>query len=122
MLADLLLLHLLHLDGQFALLFLFSTESLFLFTVFLGVFAIDSVFLLLNFTLALLLSLLLFEHTDELFAGNLDAFEALPGGAFVLRHALEVSAEQVIRLLAVAAVDKITRVLALETVLGILFA
>ena len=95
---------------------------MFLFTVFLGVFAIDSVFFLLNFTLALLLSLLLFEHADELFAGNLDALEALPGGAFVLRHALEVSAEQVIRLLAVAAVDKITRVLALETVLGILFA
>ena len=95
---------------------------MFLFTVFLGVFAIDSVFLLLNFTLALLLSLLFLEHADELFAGNLDALEALPGGAFVLRHALEVSAEQVIGLLAVAAVDKITRVLALETVLGILFA
>mmetsp|Transcript_2210 Transcript_2210/g.2903 ORF Transcript_2210/g.2903 Transcript_2210/m.2903 type:complete len:214 (-) Transcript_2210:320-961(-) len=104
------------LEGILSLLFLLSALLLLLFALLLGRFALESIFLLLEFALAHLLSLLLLQVADEALARDVLALKALPD---TLGHALQVCAEQVIRLFAAAAVNEVARVLAFEAIIGI---
>ena len=113
----LLLLHLLHFDLELALLFLLTTLPLLLLTLFLGILPLLPIFLLLELSLAGLLSLFLLEVTDETLSGDGLALEALPDP---VRHTLQVSTEEMIRLITAAAIDEIAWILAFEAIVRVL--
>ena len=115
--SDLLLLHLLHFDLELALLFLLAALPLLLLTLLLGIFPLLPILLLLELSLAGLLPLLLLEVADEALSGDGLALEALPD---TIRHTLQVSTEEMVRLLAAATIDEVTRILAFEAVVRVL--
>ena len=115
--SDFLLLHLLHLDLELALFFLLAALPLLLFTLLLGILPLLPIFLLLKLSLTGLLSLLLLKVTDETLSGDGLALEAFPDA---VRHALEVSTEEVIWFLAAATIDEISWILAFEAVVWVL--
>lgn len=84
-----------------------------------GVFALLTVFLLLELTFTGLLALLFLEVADESLPGDGLALEALPDSVW---HTFEVSAEKVVWFFTAAAVDKVAGILALKTVVGVLVA
>ena len=117
--SDLLLLHLLHLDLEFALFFLLAALSLFLLTLLLSVLSLLPVLLLLELAFSRLLPLLLLEVANESLSGDGLALEALPDA---LGHPLQVGTEEMIRLVTAATIDEVARILAFEAIVGVLFA
>ena len=115
--SDLLLFHLLHFDLELALLFLLAALPLLLLTLLLGILPLLSIFLLLELPLTCLLSLFLLEVADETLSGDCLALEALPD---TVRHALQVSTEEMVRLLARATINEISWILAFEAVVRVL--
>ena len=63
------------------------------------------------------LSLLVLQVEDQTFTCDRLAFEAFPDA---LGHTFKISAEQMIRLLTAAALDKVARVLALKAIVRVL--
>lgn len=102
---------------ELALFFLLPAKSLLIFTRFFCIFSVNSVSLFLDLALSSLLPLFLLQFTNEPVSLNVDALKALPN---TFGHAFKVSTEQMVRLLTVATVDKIARILAFETVVRVL--
>ena len=116
-LSAFLLLNFLNLNGHLSLLFLFTTAFLFIFALFLGIFPLEAIFFLFELTLASLLALFLLQVADQFFTRDCLALVTFPDS---LGHAVEVCAEEMVGLLAGAAVDEVARVLAFEAIVGIL--
>ena len=106
-----------HFDLELALLLLLAALPLLLLTLLLGIFPLLPIFLLLELSFAGLLPLFLLEVADETLSGDGLTLEALPDA---VRHALQVSTEEMVRLLAAATIDEITWILAFEAVVRVL--
>ena len=106
-----------HFDLELALLFLLAALPLLLLTLLLGILPLLPILLLLELSLSCLLPLFLLEVADETLSGDGLALKAFPD---TVRHALQVSTEEMVRLLARATIDEIAWVLAFEAVVRVL--
>ena len=116
-LTNFLLLNLLNLYLKLSLLFLLPARPLHLFAGPLSILSFKAVIFLLNFPFSCLLSRLLFQLKNHHISLEIHTLLAFPD---TIWHAFEVCAEQMVRLVTLATVDEVARVLALKAIVRIL--